>query len=91
MARNYVQKIKTTTIVHGFVLRDGAPVEAAYTIEKRVGINTAQAIVRKDEPSFMAAGVEEQRTLYTMTFEKFYQLADARPLEDGEEADESED
>ena len=91
MARNYVQKIKTTTVVRGYVLRDGAPVEAAYTIEKRIGLNAAQAIVRKDEPSFMAAGVEERRTLYTMAFEKFYQLADARPLEDGEDAGESED
>lgn len=88
MARNYVQKVKTITVVRGYVLRNGAPVEAAYIIEKRVGVNAAQAIVRKDEPSFMAASVEERRTLYTMTFEKFYQLADARPLEDGEEAEE---
>ena len=91
MARNYVQKVKTITVVHGYVLRDGAPEAAAFTIEKRIGINAAQAIVRKDEPSFMAASVEEQRTLYTMTFDRFYELADARPLEDGEEADESED
>lgn len=86
MARNYVQKIKTTTVVFGYVLRDGAPVEAAYTIERRVGLESAQAIVRKDEPSFMALRVEEIRTLYTMTFDRFYELADARPLQDGEEA-----
>lgn len=86
MARNYVQKVKTLTIVHGFVLRDGVPTEAAYTIEKRVGINAAQAIVRKTDPSFMAASVEERRTLYTMDFDRFYELADARPLEAGEEA-----
>lgn len=91
MARNYVQKIKTTTAVHGYILRNGVPVEASYEIGRRVGLESAQAIVRKEEPSFMAASVMEHRTLYTMEFNRFYELADARPLEYGEDGEDGED
>lgn len=75
MARNYIQKTYTETIVHGFILDDGQPVPYLAVINRRVGLASAQAIVRKDEPSFMAARVEERTTTYRMTFDRFRELA----------------
>lgn len=87
MARNYLQKTYTETIVHGFVLRDGQPHPIDGVINRRVGLASAQAIMRKNEPSFMAASVEECTTTYRMTFDKFRELAE--PVEGvDEEADE---
>lgn len=76
MARNYLQKSYTETIVRGFILADGQPVPYLAVINRRVGLASAQAIVRKDEPSFMAASVEERTTTYRMTFDRFRELAD---------------
>lgn len=75
MARNYVQKRFTDTIVHGFTIRDGQPVQADYKIDRKVGLKSAQTLVRKTDPSFAAVSVEEVSTLYTMTFDKFKELA----------------
>ena len=69
MARNYVQKRFTDTIVHGFTIRDGQPVQADY----------------KTDPSFAAVSVEEVSTLYTMTFDRFKELA--TPVADPDPAD----
>lgn len=88
MARNYLQKTYTETIVHGFVLRDGQPHPIDAVINRRVGIATAQAIMRKSEPSFMAASVEERTTTYRMTFDRFRELAE--PVE-GIDAEADED
>ena len=76
MARNYLQKTYTETIVHGFILKNGQPVAYDAIIDRRVGLASAQTIVRKNEPSFMAASVEERTTMYRMTFDKFRELAD---------------
>lgn len=75
MARNYVQKRFTDTIVHGFTIRDGQPVQADYKIDRKVGLKSAQTLVRKTDPSFAAVSVEEVSTLYTMTFDRFKELA----------------
>lgn len=88
MARNYLQKTYTETIVHGFVLKDAQPVAYDAIIDRRVGLASAQAIVRKSEPSFMAASVEERTTTYRMTFDKFRELAE--PVE-GIDAEADED
>lgn len=88
MARNYLQKTYTETIVHGFVLRDGQPHPMDAVIDRRVGLASAQAIVRKSEPSFMAAFVEERTTTYRMTFDRFRELAE--PV-DGDDAETDED
>ena len=76
MARNYLQKTYTETIVHGFVLRDGRPVQYDAVIDRRIGLASAQAVVRKSEPSFMASSVEERTTTYRMTFDRFRELAE---------------
>lgn len=88
MARNYLQKSYTETIVRGFILADGQPVPYLAVINRRVGLASAQSIVRKDEPSFMAASVEERTTTYRMTFDKFRELAE--PVE-GIDAEAEED
>lgn len=82
MARNTIQKVFTTTIVKGFIIKDGAPVAVAYELDKKCGIQTAQSIVRKQEPTFAATEVEERSTLYKMTFDEF--KAQATPVLDAE-------
>lgn len=89
MARNYVQKRFTDTIVHGFTIRDGQPVQADYKIDRKVGLKSAQTLVRKTDPSFAAVSVEEVSTLYTMTFDKFKELA--TPVADPDPAFEDDD
>lgn len=71
MARNTIQKKFTTTEVRGYVIKDGHPVEVAYQLDKKCGLNTAQALIRKQEPSFAAFEVVEHVHLYKMTFEDF--------------------
>jgi 6-phosphofructokinase len=85
MARNYLQKTYTETIVHGFILRDGLPVQYDAVIDRRIGLASAQAVVRKSEPSFMAASVEENTVTYRMTFDKFKELAEPVMCESVEE------
>lgn len=75
MARNTIQKQFVCTTVKGFILKDGRPVEAAYELDKRCGLKTAQAIVRKTEPTFAAVEVEEDATTYKMTFDDFKKYA----------------
>lgn len=71
MARDTIQKKFTTTEVRGFIIKDGHPVEVAYQLGKKCGLNTAQALIRKQEPSFAAVDVVENEQLYKMTFEDF--------------------
>lgn len=71
MARNTIQKKFTTTEVHGFIIKDGQPVKVAYQLGKKCGLNTAQAIIRKEEPSFAAVKVVDYMQLYKMTFDDF--------------------
>lgn len=71
MARNTIQKKFTVTDVRGFTIKDGKPVGAAYRLDKGCSLNTAQAIIRKDDPSFSAVEVVEHEQLYKMTFEDF--------------------
>ena len=40
-------------------------------LDKKCGLNTAQALIRKQEPSFAAVDVVEHEQLYKMTFEDF--------------------
>lgn len=86
MARNYLQKTYTETVVHGFILSNGQAVPYLAVINRRVGLASAQAIVRKDEPSFMASRVEERTTTYRMTFDRFRELAE--PVEGADAIDE---
>lgn len=51
MARNTIQKKFTSTEVRGYVIKDGQPVQVAYQLDKKCGLNTAQALIRKQEPS----------------------------------------
>ena len=46
MARNTIQKKFTTTEVRGYVIKDGQPVQIAYQLDKKCGLNTAQALIR---------------------------------------------
>lgn len=71
MARDTIQKKFTTTEVHGFIIKDGQPVQVAYQLDKKCGLNTAQALIRKQESSFSAVEVVEHEQLYKMTFEDF--------------------
>lgn len=71
MARNTIQKKFTTTEVHGFIIKDGQPVKVSYQLGKKCGLNTAQAIIRKEEPSFAAVKVVDNMQLYKMTFDDF--------------------
>lgn len=85
MSRNTIQKKFTTTEVRGFIIKDGQPVEVAYQLGKKCGLNTAQALIRKQEPSFAAVDVVENEQLYKMTFEDFKKYG---TLCDATEADE---
>jgi len=71
MARNTIQKKFTSTEVRGYVIKDGQPVQVAYQLDKKCGLNIAQALIRKQEPSFAAVDVVEHEQLYKMTFEDF--------------------
>lgn len=71
MARNTIQKKFSTTEVRGYVIKDGNPVKVTYQLGKKCGLNTAQAIIRKEEPSFAAVEVVEHEQLYKMTFDDF--------------------
>lgn len=71
MARNTIQKKFTSTEVRGYVIKDGRPVEVAYQLDKKCGLNTAQALIRKQEPSFSASEVVEHEHFYKMTFADF--------------------
>lgn len=71
MARNTIQKKFTITEVSGYVIKDGQPVQVAYQLDKKCGLNTAQSLIRKQEPSFAAVEVAEHEQLYKMTFEDF--------------------
>ena len=75
MARNTIQKKFTTTEVHGFIIKDGKPVQVAYQLDKKCGLNTAQALIRKEEPSFAAIEVVEHEQLYKMSFDDFKKYA----------------
>lgn len=75
MARNTIQKRFTTTEVRGFIIKDGQPVEMTYQLNKKCGLNTAQALIRKTEPTFAAAEVKENVILYKMTFDDFKKYA----------------
>lgn len=82
MARNTIQKKFTTTEVHGFIIKDGEPVKVAYQLGKKCGLNTAQAIIRKKEPTFAAVEVVEHEQLYKMTFNDFKKYG--TPCDDSE-------
>lgn len=71
MARNTIQKRFTTTIVHGYIIEEGQPCATQFEIEKRVGINAAQAFIRREYPSFAATSIETKDQLYKMTFDEF--------------------
>lgn len=71
MARNTIQKKFTSTEVRGYVIKDGQPVQVAYQLDKKCGLNIAQALIRKQEPSFAAVDVVEHEQMYKMTFEDF--------------------
>ena len=71
MARNTIQKKFTSTEVRGYVIKDGQPVQVAYQLDKNCGLNTAQDLIRKQEPSFAAVEVVKHEQLYKMTFEDF--------------------
>ena len=73
MSRNTIQKKFTSTEVRGYVIKDGHPVQVAYQLDKKCGLNTAQGLIRKQEPSFAAVEVVEHEQLYKMTFEDFKQ------------------
>lgn len=75
MARNTIQKKFTTTEVHGFIIKDGQPVKVAYHLGNKCGLTTAQARIRKEEPSFAAVEVVEHEQLYKMTFDDFKKYA----------------
>lgn len=71
MARNTIQKKFTTTEVNGFIIKDGQPVKVTYQLGKKCGLNTAQTLIRKEEPSFAATEIIEREQLYKMTFDDF--------------------
>lgn len=71
MARNTIQKRFITTEVRGFIIKDGQPAQVAYQLDKRCGLDTAQALVRRQEPSFAAVEVVVHEHLYKMTFDDF--------------------
>lgn len=82
MARNTIQKKFITTEVYGFIIKDGQPVKVAYQLGKKCGLNTAQAIIRKEEPTFAAVEVVEHEQLYKMTFDDFKKYG--TPCDDSE-------
>lgn len=71
MSRNTIQKKFTKTEVRGYVIKDGHPVEVTYEVDKKCGLNTAQALIRREEPSFAAVEVVENEQTYKMTFKDF--------------------
>lgn len=71
MARNTIQKKFTTTEVHGFIVKDGQPMKVVYQLGKKCGLNTAQALIRREEASFAATEIVEHEQLYKMTFDDF--------------------
>lgn len=71
MARNTIQKKFTSTEVRGFIIKDGQPMEVVYQLDKKCGLNTAQAVIRKAVPSFAAVEIVEHEQLYKMTFDDF--------------------
>ena len=71
MSRNTIQKKFTTTEVRGFIIKDGHPVEVTYELDKKCGLNTAQSIIRRTEPTFAVVSVNEIATTYKMTFDDF--------------------
>lgn len=75
MSRNTIQKKFTTTVVRGFVIKDGNPTEVAYELDKKCGLNTAQSIIRRTEPTFAAVSVTETATTYKMSFDDFKKYA----------------
>ena len=85
MARNTIQKKFTTTEVRGFIIEEGQPKAVAFQLDKKCGLNTAQAIIRKQHPSFSAAELVEHEQLYKMTFEDFKKYA--TPCDDDADAD----
>lgn len=85
MARNTIQKKFTTTEVHGFIIKDGQPMEVVYQLGKKCGLSTAQTLIRREEPSFAATEIVEHEHLYKMTFDDFKKYA--TPC-DASEADE---
>lgn len=62
-------------VVRGFVIKDDHPVEVTYELDKKCGLNTAQTIIRRTEPTFAAVSVNETTTTYKMTFEDFKKYA----------------
>ena len=85
MARSTIQKKFTITEVRGFIIKDEQPVGVTYKLDKKCGLNTAQALIRKEEPSFAAVEVVEHEQLYKMTFDDFKKYG---TLCDASEADE---
>lgn len=75
MPRNTIQKTFNKTIVNGIIVVDGKTVPATYEIPKKCHINTAQAIVRKEEPSFSAISIEQKTVKYVMDYDTFKQHA----------------
>lgn len=75
MSRNTIQKKFTTTEVHGFIIKDGQPVKVVYQLGKKCGLNTAQTLIRKEEPSFAVTDIIERDQLYKMTFDDFKKYA----------------
>ena len=71
MARNTIQKKFISTEVHGFIIKDGQPMKVVYQLGKKCGMNTARAIIRKEEPTFAATEIVENEKLYKMTFDDF--------------------
>lgn len=75
MARNTIQKKFTSTEVRGYVIKDGQPVQVAYQLDKKCGLQTAQSIIRKTDPTFAAVEAKENVILYKMTFDDFKKYA----------------
>lgn len=87
MARNTIQKKFTTTEVRGYVIEDGQPKAVSFELDKQCGLNSAQAIIRREHPSFSAAEVIEHATLYKMDFETFKKYATPCDETEAEEAE----
>lgn len=71
MARGFIQKKFTTTVVKGYVIQDGKPCEVEFEMNNKCKLNHAQAIIRKTDPSFSAVSIEETSKLYKMSVEDF--------------------
>lgn len=82
MARGTIQKQFSTTTVRGYTIKDGAPVEVIYELDRKCGLQTAQKIIRKTDTAFAAVEVKDNAVLYKMTFEDFKKYA--TPVEDNE-------